>query len=74
VASHVGGIPGLAGDAALLIQPGSQEELGQSVLSVLNNQDLAGRLREAARRRAAALPTAADAVTSVLAAYASALE
>jgi glycosyltransferase involved in cell wall biosynthesis len=74
VASDVGGIPGIAGDAALLVRPGSHEELGQSVLSVLNNPDLAERLREVARRQAVGLPTTEDAVTCVLDAYASALE
>lgn len=74
VASAVGGIPELTGDAALLVRPGSQEELRQSVLSVMDNHVLSRELREAARRRAAGLPTAADAVTRVLAAYASALE
>lgn len=78
VASDAGGIPDLAGDitedgAALLVEPGSQRELGQAVLSVLNDDGLAARLRAAARRRAATLPTPDDAVTAVLAAYARAL-
>jgi glycosyltransferase involved in cell wall biosynthesis len=51
------------------VQPGNQEELGQAVLSVLDNDDLAARLRAAARRRAATLPGEDDAVTAALAAY-----
>jgi glycosyltransferase involved in cell wall biosynthesis len=75
VASRAGGIPDLTGDAAaLLVEPGNAEQLGESVLSVLENSDLAGRLRRAARRRAAALPAEADAVTAVLAAYSRARE
>lgn len=78
VASDTGGIPDLVGDitedgAALLVEPGSQRELGQAVLSVLNDDALAARLRAAARRRAATLPTPDDAMTAVLAAYARAL-
>ena len=75
VASDVGGIGDLTGnDAALLVRPGNRRELGESVLSVLDDDDLAVRLRAAARRRAARLPTEDDAVTAVLDAYARALE
>jgi glycosyltransferase involved in cell wall biosynthesis len=70
VASSAGGIPDLTGDdAAVLVKPGSHEELGQAVLSVLDDDDLAARLRAAARRRATALPAADDAVRAALAAY-----
>jgi glycosyltransferase involved in cell wall biosynthesis len=75
VASDAGGIGGLTGDdAALLVGPGNAEQLGEAVVSVLENDDLAARLRAAARRRAAALPAEDDAVTAVLAAYSRACE
>lgn len=75
VASDAGGIAGLTGhDAALLVGPGNAEQLGEAVISVLENDDLAARLRAAARRRAAALPAEDDAVTAVLAAYSRAWE
>jgi glycosyltransferase involved in cell wall biosynthesis len=75
VASDAGGIPGLTGnDAALLVGPDNAERLGEAVISVLENDDLAARLRAAARRRAAALPAEDDAVTAVLAAYSRACE
>ena len=71
VASDAGGIPDLTVDgAALLVEPGNAERLGQAVLSVMDDDALAGRLRAAARRRAAALPAGDDAVTAALAAYA----
>jgi hypothetical protein len=44
------------------------------VVSVLENDVLAARLRAAARRRASALPAEDDAVTAVLAAYSRACE
>ena len=80
VASDAGGIADLTGGdistggAALLVRAGSQAELGQAVLSVLDDDGLAGRLRAAARRRSASLPAPGDAVTAVLAAYARALQ
>jgi len=75
VASDAGGIGGLTGDdAALLVGPGNAERLGEAVISVLENDDLAARLRAAARRRASALPAEDDAVTAVLAAYSRACE
>jgi glycosyltransferase involved in cell wall biosynthesis len=71
VATRVGGVPGLTGeDAALLVPPGDARALAAAVRSVLSDQGLALRLRAAARARGAALPTAGDAVTAVLASYA----
>lgn len=76
VASDAGGIPALTGggEAAVLVEPGNAERLGRAVLSVLDDPALAGRLRAAARARAARLPSAGDAVTAVLDAYARARE
>ncbi|HEU5418227.1 MAG TPA: glycosyltransferase family 4 protein [Streptosporangiaceae bacterium] len=70
VASRVGGIPDLTGpDAALLVPPEDAAELAAAVSSVLDDAGLATRLATAARARAAALPTLADAVAAVLALY-----
>lgn len=70
VASRTGGIPDLTGDdAALLVPPGDARRLASAVRSVLGDPALAARLRNAAARRAAVLPTQDDAVTAVLAAY-----
>ena len=75
VASRVGGIPDLVGDAAgddaaVLVAPGDAPALAAAVRSVLTDVALAGRLRAAAARRGAALPTEADAVAAALAGYA----
>lgn len=74
VATRAGGVPGLTGeDAAVLVPPGDAPALAAAVRAVLTDQVLALRLRAAARARAAALPTAGDAVTAVLASYAAAI-
>jgi glycosyltransferase involved in cell wall biosynthesis len=71
VATRVGGVPGLAGEeAALLVPPGDPRALAVAVRSVLTDAPLAARLRAAAAARAVALPSAADAVTAALDAYA----
>lgn len=72
VASDAGGIPDLAGrdGAAVLVEPGDARRLGQAVLSVLEDDVLSGRLRDAARRRAGRLPAPDDAVTAAISAYA----
>jgi glycosyltransferase involved in cell wall biosynthesis len=70
VASRAGGIPGLAGDAALLVPPGDAQALAAAVRSVLTDPMLAAALRVAAASRAAVLPSPADAVAAALTAYA----
>jgi len=70
VATRAGGIPGLAGDAALLVSPGDAPALAAAVRSVLTDPLLATALRVAAASRAAALPSPADAVDAALTAYA----
>ena len=70
VATRAGGIPGLAGDAALLVPPGDGQALGAAVRSVLTDPLLAAALRVAAASRAAVLPSPADAVDAALTAYA----
>jgi glycosyltransferase involved in cell wall biosynthesis len=73
VATHTGGIPDLTGDdAALLVPPGDAARLADAVRSVLRDPALGARLRAAARRRGAALPSEDDAVAAVLACYADA--
>lgn len=70
VASRAGGIPDLTGeDAALLVPPGDPDALSAAVLSVLADPGLAARLAMAATERAAALPSAADAVAAAVALY-----
>jgi glycosyltransferase involved in cell wall biosynthesis len=71
VATHAGGIPDLTGDdAALLVPPGDAVRLADAVRSVLRDPALGTRLRAAARKRGAALPSEEDAVAAVLACYA----
>jgi glycosyltransferase involved in cell wall biosynthesis len=70
VATRVGGIPDLVGDAAVLVPPGDPSALAAAVRAVLTDPPLAARLRAAALLRAGDLPTAADAVAAALAAYA----
>jgi glycosyltransferase involved in cell wall biosynthesis len=72
VATRVGGIPGLAGDAALVVPPGDAPALAAAVRSVLTDPMLAAALRVAAASRAAVLPSPADAVAAALTAYAAA--
>ena len=72
VATRVGGIPGLAGeDAALLVPPQDPRALAAAVRSVLTDAPLAARLRAAASKRAAALPSQDGAVAAALDAYVS---
>jgi glycosyltransferase involved in cell wall biosynthesis len=71
VATRTGGIPDLTGaDAALLVPPDDPARLAASVRSVLTDPALAARLRAAASRRGAELPTPDDAVSAALACYA----
>jgi glycosyltransferase involved in cell wall biosynthesis len=70
VATRVGGIPDLVGDAAVLVPPGDPSALAAAVRAVLTDPPLAAGIRAAALLRAGDLPTAADAVAAALAAYA----
>jgi glycosyltransferase involved in cell wall biosynthesis len=75
VATRVGGIPDLVDDdAALLVEPDDATALAAAVSAVLTDASRATRLRAAASGRGATLPTADDAVTAALAAYAQVLE
>jgi len=72
VATRVGGVPGLVGEeAALLVPPQDPQALAAAVRSVLTDAPLAARLRAAASKRAAALPSQDGAVAAALDAYVS---
>ena len=73
VATRTGGIPELTGeDAALLVPPDDPAQLAAAVRAVLTDRSLADRLRAAAAEHAITLPSEADAIAAVVAAYASA--
>jgi glycosyltransferase involved in cell wall biosynthesis len=71
VASRVGGIPALTGEAgALLVPPGDPGRLASAVASVLDDPVLSGHLATAAAAHAAALPSPSVAVDAAVAIYA----
>jgi glycosyltransferase involved in cell wall biosynthesis len=71
VASRVGGIPELTGEAAaLLIPPGDPVRLASALASVLDEPARSGRLAAAALARAGTLPSESDAVDAAIAGYA----
>ena len=69
VATEVGGIPGMVGEAALLVPPEDTGALAKAVTAVLEDPELARRLAGAAARRAESLPGEAEAVTQLLGYY-----
>jgi len=69
VATRAGGVPELAGDAALLVPPGDAPALAAAVRAVLTDPLLAAALRVAAASRAAVLPSPSEAVDAALTAY-----
>jgi glycosyltransferase involved in cell wall biosynthesis len=70
VATRVGGIPELTGDAAaLLVSPGDPRRLAEAVRAVLADPALAARLRQASLERARSLPGEDQAVAAALAEY-----
>jgi glycosyltransferase involved in cell wall biosynthesis len=70
VATEVGGIPVMVGEAALLIPPGDGAELERAVRRVLDDPGLAERLASAAAAQAERLPTHDDAIDQLTATYA----
>jgi glycosyltransferase involved in cell wall biosynthesis len=71
VASRVGGIPDLTGEAgALLIPANDPVRLASAVASVLDEPVQSGRLAAAALARAGTLPSESDAVDAAIARYA----
>ncbi|MFF4195814.1 glycosyltransferase [Nonomuraea sp. NPDC001831] len=69
VASDVGGIPWLVGDAGLLVPYGDAEGLRNALRKVLGEPGIARTMAEAAARRGRELPDGDDAVESVLGVY-----
>ncbi len=69
VATRVGGIPELVGDAALLIEPDDPNSLAEALARVLTDEGLAADLMAAARRRASGLPTDGDVVNQLVSCY-----
>ncbi|GAA3100768.1 glycosyltransferase family 4 protein [Streptosporangium carneum] len=69
VATAVGGIPPMVGEAGLLVPYGDVEAMREAVSRVLADDDLAVALGEAAARRGRELPDEAQALEAVLAVY-----
>jgi glycosyltransferase involved in cell wall biosynthesis len=69
VATAVGGIPELVGDAAVLVPPGDVDALDSAVGTLLDDASLRADLAENGRARAAAWPTEEDTVRQVAAVY-----
>ncbi|MEW9531209.1 glycosyltransferase family 4 protein [Microbispora sp. NPDC049125] len=69
IATRVGGIPAMAGDAALLVAPGDPGELSREIGRLLGDPALAARLAEASARRGGELPDEAAALRAVAEAY-----
>jgi glycosyltransferase involved in cell wall biosynthesis len=69
VATRVGGIPDLVGDAAVLVPPDDVDALDAAVRRVLDDGQLRDRLAERGRARAAGWPDARDTARAVAAVY-----
>lgn len=69
VATAVGGLPELVGDAGVLVRPEDPDALATALAEVLTDAELASRLASRAGERAAQLPTDAAVAASVLATY-----
>ncbi|MQA94083.1 MAG: glycosyltransferase [Streptosporangiales bacterium] len=69
VATDVGGVRDVVGDAAVLVPPGDPPALAEAVTELLTDPERPGELAAAARRRAVTLPSDADAVEQVLGHY-----
>jgi glycosyltransferase involved in cell wall biosynthesis len=70
VATAVGGIPDLVGEAALLVPPGDVDALDAAVRRLLDDPRLAREYGERGRARSRLWPTEQDTVAQVLALYA----
>jgi glycosyltransferase involved in cell wall biosynthesis len=71
ISTAVGGLPGLVGDAAVLIPPGDVDALDTAVRDMLADPVKRGNYAARGPRQAATWPTEEDTVADVLAAYAS---
>lgn len=69
IATAVGGIPGLMGEAGVLVPFGDVAAMRSAVQEIVNDPERAQSLARASARRGAELPTAGDAVAAVLHAY-----
>ncbi|WP_217141552.1 glycosyltransferase family 4 protein [Streptomyces sp. AC627_RSS907] len=69
VASDVGGIPELVGDAAELVPPGNPEALADAVVRLLGDAGRCEALRDKGVRQAATWPTEDETVAQVLSVY-----
>ncbi|MGV9270390.1 glycosyltransferase family 4 protein [Kitasatospora sp. NPDC003701] len=69
VATAVGGIPELVGDAAVLVPPGDAAALGRAVRELLGDPDRGRRLVAAGRQQAETWPDEAATVAQVLSTY-----
>lgn len=69
VASRVGGLPHLVGDAAVLVPPEDADGLAAALARVLTDRGCAADLAAAARRRAAELPDPDEVVAQLAACY-----
>jgi glycosyltransferase involved in cell wall biosynthesis len=74
VATRVGGVPSMVGDAAILVPPGDPAALSEALLRALDDGGLRATLESAATIRGARLPTEDDAVEHVLGIYRRLLE
>jgi glycosyltransferase involved in cell wall biosynthesis len=70
VATRVGGIPGMVGEAAILVPYGDAAALEEAVLQVLDTPEIAERLASAAAEQARRLPSEEDAIDQLTACYA----
>jgi glycosyltransferase involved in cell wall biosynthesis len=70
VATRVGGIPGMVGEAALLVPPGDAAALEKAVLKVLDEPGFAERLASSASDQALRLPSEEDAIDQLTSVYA----
>lgn len=71
VSTAVGGLPGLVGDAAVLVPPGDVDALDAAVRGLLADPDARADYAARGPRQAATWPTEQDTVADVLAGYAS---
>ena len=70
VATRVGGIPGMVGEAAVLVPPGDAAALEKAVLKVLDEPGFAERLASSASDQALRLPSEEDAIDQLTSVYA----
>jgi len=69
VATRVGGLPELVGDAGLLVEPEDSGDLADALARVLTDPQLAADLAARARLRAAQLPNDVDVIRQILLCY-----